>query len=64
MALSLAYAYDARYVVFLGCKRQFDLEAGLFLVSGLEVYEDETTIIIAHDKAMLETLKQIILEDS
>lgn len=64
VALSLAYAHDARYVIFLGTKRSFDLEAGLFLVQSLSVYEDETTIIIAHDGQMLEKLKQILVEDN
>lgn len=63
VALSLVYAYDVRYVIFLGPKRPFDLEAGLFLVAGLEVYEDDETIIITHDTVMLEQIKQIILED-
>lgn len=63
VALSLAYAYDAKYMIFLGSKRTFDLAAGLFLVADLEIYEDEKTIIIAHNRAMLDKLKQIILED-
>lgn len=63
VALSLVYAFDARFMIFLGKKRHFDLQAGLFIVESLPRYEDDHTIIIAHDDVMLQKLKAEVLGD-
>ncbi len=61
VALSLAYAHYANYMVFLGKMRNYDLEAGLFMCEDLHMYKDEMHIIISKDKAVFEKVKKIIL---
>lgn len=61
VALSLVYAFEARYMLFLGKRRVFDLEAGRFIIKDLAVYEDEHSIIVAADTTMLEKIKSIVL---
>jgi len=62
VALSLAYAHYANYMVFLGKMRSYDLEAGLFMCEDLHVYKDETHIIISKDIEVFERVKRIILK--
>jgi len=63
VALSIAYAYNVNYVIFIGQKRVFDVSAGLFLVEALPRYEDDGAIIIAQDIALLEKIKSVVIED-
>lgn len=62
VALSLAYAHYANYMVFLGKMRPYDLEAGLFMCKDLHMYKDDTHIIISKDKDIFERVKKIILQ--
>lgn len=62
VALSLAYAHYANYMVFLGKMRQYDLEAGLFMCEDLYLYKDDMHIIISKDKDVFERVKKIILK--
>ncbi len=62
VALSLAYAHYANYMVFLGKMRQYDLEAGLFMCEDLHLYKDDMHIIISKDKDVFERVKKIILK--
>jgi len=62
VALSLAYAHYAKYMVFLGKMRTYDLEAGLYMCEGLHMYKDDTHIIISKDKDVFERVKKIILK--
>lgn len=61
VALSLVYAFETKYMIFLGSKRSFDLEAGLFITKDLHQFEADQVIIIAHDKAILAKVKSIVL---
>lgn len=61
VALSLVYAFEARYMIFLGPRRIFDLEAGLFIIADLALYEDQKSIIVAPNVEMLEIIKRIVL---
>lgn len=63
VALSLVYAFDAKYVIFLGSKRSFDLEAGLYITEELCRYESDEIILIAQNKAILAEIKSIVLEE-
>ena len=63
VALSLVYAFDAKYMMFLGSKRSFDLEAGLFITEQLCRYEADSIILIAQNKATLAQIKSIVLEE-
>lgn len=62
VALSLAYAHYANYMVFLGKMRNYDLEAGLFMCEDLHMYKDDMRIIISKDKQVFEQVKKIILK--
>ena len=61
VALSLAYAHYANYMVFLGKMRHYDLEAGLFMCEDLHLYKDEKHIIISKDQDVFERIKDIII---
>ncbi|MDH5464689.1 MAG: hypothetical protein OEW60_03610 [Thiovulaceae bacterium] len=61
VALSLVYAYSARYMIFIGNERIFDIEAGLFIVDELPMYRDGNVIIVTHDQILLQKLKAIVL---
>jgi len=63
VALSLVYAFDAKYMIFLGSKRSFDLEAGLFITKDLYRYESDDVIIISQNEATLARLKAIVIEE-
>ncbi len=52
VALSLAYAYYVKYVVFLGTMRPYDLEAGLYLCDDLYVYTDESVLIVSKEASV------------
>jgi len=62
VALSLAYAHYANYMVFLGKMRTYDLEAGLFMCEDLHMYRDDTHIIVSKDRDIFEKIKTIILK--
>lgn len=61
VALSLAYAHYANYMVFLGKMRTYDLEAGLYMCEDLHMYKDESHIIISKDEKIFEQVKKVIL---
>lgn len=63
VALSLVYAFDTKYMIFLGPKRSFDIEAGLYITEDLCRYEAEEVILIAQNKATLAEIKSIVLEE-
>lgn len=50
VALSLAYAHEVKYVVFLGQMRPYDVEAGLYLCEDLYSYVGEDILIVSHNK--------------
>jgi len=49
-ALSLAYAHEVKYMIFMGGPRTFDIAAGLFLCEELYHYMDENILIVSHNK--------------
>lgn len=50
VALSLAYAHTAKYVLFIGPMRPYDVEAGLYLCKDLYTYVGEDILIVSHNK--------------
>ncbi|MEN8146233.1 MAG: inositol monophosphatase family protein [Campylobacterota bacterium] len=50
VALSLSYAHAAKYMIFLGSMRPYDIEAGLYLCEDLYTYKSEDVIIVSHNK--------------
>ncbi|BAF70308.1 inositol monophosphatase family protein [Nitratiruptor sp. SB155-2] len=63
VALSLAYAYAVKYVLFVGKIREYDIAAGLHLCSDCHIYQDTTRIIVSKDKAIFDKIKEIVLKD-
>jgi len=59
-ALSLAYAYDLKFVIFEGKPREFDLCAGKYMCSDLYIYEGEEIFIVSQDRATFEILRDMI----
>jgi myo-inositol-1(or 4)-monophosphatase len=56
IALSLAYAHEVNYVVFIGKMRAYDLDAGLFMCEDLHVFQSEERLVVAKDKAVFDTI--------
>lgn len=63
LALSIVYGFHVNYVLFIGEKRAYDVAASLFIAESLPRYEDDNTIIIAQNDAMLHTIKAQVLEE-
>jgi myo-inositol-1(or 4)-monophosphatase len=59
VALSLAYAHYANYVVFFGTMRPYDLEAGLYMTDDLYSYRDESCLIIAKERKIFDQVCSI-----
>jgi myo-inositol-1(or 4)-monophosphatase len=62
LALSLAYARDARFVLALGRSREYDIIAGLHLCEDMHVFLGEKLIIVSADILIFERLKSIFVE--
>lgn len=60
VALSLAYAHSAAFVLFVGPFRIYDFAAGLALCEGLEVVVDEDYVIVSKDKNIVERIVGLI----
>ncbi len=59
VALSLAYAHDVKYMIFVGKSRPYDVAAGLFLCEDLYQYIDDTCIIVSHNKDIFAKILRI-----
>jgi len=62
VALSLVYALQARFFLFIGRYRTYDFAAGLLFCEGLEVQIHEDYVIVTHDKKTGKILEKIIKE--
>ena len=62
VALSLINAFDLQFVLFAGKARQFDLEAALFICSGLNIYKNDDFLLVCQDKKTFEQIKEKIKE--
>ncbi|MFP4332358.1 MAG: inositol monophosphatase family protein [Campylobacterales bacterium] len=60
MALSLAYAKNCRFLLFLGYAREFDIAAGLFMVEDLNVKIDDRYILVSRSKQEFERISNIV----
>lgn len=59
LALSLAYAPYANYVLFLGTMRPYDIEAGLYLSRDLHTFQNDRMILLSRDKTVFERILSI-----
>jgi myo-inositol-1(or 4)-monophosphatase len=59
IALSLSYAHNVNYVLFMGDARDFDVEAGLYLCEDLYIHKDEHFILVARKKKIFEEILAI-----
>ncbi len=57
VAVSLAYAHEVSFVLFVGPFRIYDFAAGLALCEGLEVIVEQDYVIVAKEK---ETMRRIV----
>jgi myo-inositol-1(or 4)-monophosphatase len=62
IALSLAYAHQVSYVLFIGEFRIYDFAAGLALCEGLEVIVEADYVIVSKEKEVAHRIEQLILE--
>jgi myo-inositol-1(or 4)-monophosphatase len=60
VALSLAYAYQVKFVLFIGKHRIFDVDAGLFFCNNLHTYITEDCILICRDREIFEKLINLV----
>ena len=59
-ALSLAYARNAAFFLFVGRSRLYDIAAGLALCEGMAVIVEEDYVIVSQSKVIAEHLESII----
>ncbi|NKQ40379.1 MAG: inositol monophosphatase [Sulfurovum sp.] len=59
-ALSLAYAQDATFFLFMGTSRIYDIVAGLALCEGMEVIVEEEYVIVSQSKNIAKNIENII----
>jgi len=62
IALSLAYAHNVNFVLFVGPFRIYDFAAGLALCEGLEVVVEQDYVIVSKEKSVVETIEDIIVK--
>jgi len=60
VALSLAYAYSARFFLMMGASRIYDVAAGLALCEGLAVIVEEDYVIVSQSKTVAEDIERIV----
>ncbi|SFV90865.1 Inositol-1-monophosphatase [hydrothermal vent metagenome] len=60
IALSLAYAHTAMFVLFIGRFRIYDFAAGLALCEGLEVIVEQDYVIVSKNKTIVEKIETIL----
>jgi len=63
VALSLAYARNARYFLFVGPYRIYDFAAGLALCRDLKVIVDDRFVIVSRDPETAGKIEKIVLEN-
>jgi len=59
-ALSLAYARSAKFFLFMGEARLYDIVAGIALCEGLEVIVEEDYVIVSQNKTIAEDIESMI----
>lgn len=62
VALSLANAINLKFVLFYGKARQFDLAAGLYICSDLNIYQNDDFLLVCKDTKTFEQIKEKIKE--
>ena len=60
-ALSLAYAHDTSYMLYLGELRSFDIEAGLFMCHDLNTLKLDNVLLVSQDKEIFDKIAEIII---
>ena len=59
-ALSLAYAHNVQFFLFVGQSRIYDIVAGLAICEGLEVIVEEDYVIVSQSKTFAKNIETII----
>jgi len=59
-ALSLAYARSAKFFLFMGEARLYDIAAGIALCEGLEVIVEEDYVIVSQNKTIAKDIESMI----
>ncbi|TLE02720.1 inositol monophosphatase family protein [Helicobacter japonicus] len=62
-ALSMAKAYEANFILFVGKIRDFDSKAGLFLCKDLHHISTDNFTLISKDKHIFDTISHIFAKD-
>ncbi len=60
VALSLAYAHNVSFFLFVGDYRIYDFVAGIALCEGLEVIVEEDYVIVSKDKVLIKILENLV----
>jgi len=59
-ALSLAYAHNVQFFLFVGQSRIYDIVAGLAICEGLEVVVEEDYVIVSQSKTFAKNIEMVI----
>jgi myo-inositol-1(or 4)-monophosphatase len=59
-ALSLANAHNFTFFLLAGKKRDFDIDAGLFICKDLHIYQNKDFLLVSKNIVIFENIKEII----
>lgn len=59
-ALSLANSRDYLFVLLAGTPRKFDIDAGIYISNGLNIYQNNNFLLVSKDDKYFEIIKDII----
>ncbi|ADV46698.1 inositol monophosphatase family protein [Nitratifractor salsuginis] len=62
VALSLAYARNTNYFLFVGPFRIYDFAAGLALCKGMEIAVEEEYVLVSKDREVFDKIRDILKE--
>lgn len=63
VALSLAYAHNVKFVLFVGKIREYDIAAGIHQCENLNLYYNDKSILVSKDQELFEKIRNDVLKD-
>ena len=63
VALSLSYAHNVNFVLFVGKIREYDIAAGLHQCEDLNLYYNDKYILVSKSKDLFDKIKNDVLKD-
>ncbi len=62
VALSMAYSHWIEYMLFVGKVREFDIAAGIYLCKELNIFRNNSIVLISKNKDTFVKIKELVLK--